>query len=145
MEDFLKIVGIIIIVVFLVWLVFKSLKLQLGFMNKIQEGLTSSSSSVDKTNSTNGYAGNASSLAASIKALSTALTDKLIVSKYRTDYENVIINLEDYINLLMVDNVLSLNVGSNNEDMIKTINVLGSLNSSKLALNDVMKFIDGLK
>jgi hypothetical protein len=132
----------------------KVLKMQFNFLGSIKEGLVSSSSSSSTTASTSsvldGYAGNAQSYAAAIKALSVQLSDKLIVSKYRTDYENIIINLEDYISLLMMNIILTINTNSSSsssttqDDTVKLLNDLGSLKASKDALNDTMKYLDSM-
>ena len=55
--------------------------------------------------------------------------------------------MEDYINLLMINNVLSFNASSfsNDDEIIKYLNNLGSLKSSRDALNDVMKYLDSIK
>jgi len=146
MEKILKTIGIIVVIIFISFVVYKVFNLQLFFMKSIKEGLVSSSLTTSPT-VTDGYGINAKTMATNIKSLSTALSDKLIVSKYRTDYENIIINMEDYINLLMMNNVLTFNASSfsNDDDIIKYFNNLGSLKSSRDALNDVMKYLDSMK
>jgi len=75
--------------------------------------------------------------AGKIKSLSVALTDKLLVPKYKKDYETLIINAEEYINALMLSKVLA----AGNEDISALIQV-GQLKQAKDALNDVMKYVD---
>ena len=75
--------------------------------------------------------------AGKIKSLSIALTDKLLVPKYKKDYETLIINAEEYINALMLSKVLA----AGNEDISALIQV-GQLKQAKDALNDVMKYVD---
>ena len=59
-------------------------------MNKtVREGLTNK----DSGSGANGEAGNASNFAATVKAQTVLLQDSLLISKYRTDYENIIINI----------------------------------------------------
>jgi hypothetical protein len=136
MEDILKILGIIILIIFVSIIFIQSFY--------FKEGLETSSSSSNNS-ILNGYAGNAKSFAETIKSLSVKLTDKLIVSKYRTDYENIIINMEDYINLIMLDIIFSLNTSLNQVETIKLLNDLGTLKASKDALNDSMKYLDAMK
>ena len=146
MEKILKTIGAIVVIILISLLFYKVFNLQIFFMESIKEGLVSSSLTTSPT-VTDGYGINAKTMATNIKSLSTALSDKLIVSKYRTDYENIIINMEDYINLLMINNVLSFNASSfsNDDDIIKYLNNLGSLKLSRDALNDVMKYLDSMK
>jgi hypothetical protein len=91
----------------------------------------------------NGEAGSASSYAATVKATFVKMQDELLIPKYRKDYETTIINMDDYISMLMLKQVLNINL--NNTDMkavTENINRLNILKSSKDALNDVMKFVD---
>jgi hypothetical protein len=137
MEDILKILGIIILIIFVSIIFIQSFY--------FKEGLETSSSSSTNNPILNGYAGNAKSFAETIKSLSVKLSDKLIVSKYRTDYENIIINMEDYISLIMLDIIFSLNTSSSQVETIKILNDLGTLKTSKDALNDSMKYLDSMK
>lgn len=99
-----------------------------------KEGLTS-----DKSNSSvNGMAGNAEKYANQIKNMSTQLQDQLLVSKYRTDYENVITDMDDLIDNMMLKTVLSIDP----KNPQKTIEALNALNMSKHSLDNVMKFVD---
>lgn len=147
MEKILKTIGTIVVIFLMSFVFYKVFNLQLFFMKSIKEGLVSSSLTSTTSTITDGYGINAKTMATNIKSLSTALSDKLVVSKYRTDYENIIINMEDYINLLMINNVLSFNASSfsNDDEIIKYLNNLGSLKSSRDALNDVMKYLDSIK
>jgi len=91
----------------------------------------------------NGEAASAATYAATIKANFVKMQDELLIPKYRKDYETTIINMDDYISMLMLKQVL--NIDLNNTDMkavTENINRLNILKSSKDALNDVMKFVD---
>lgn len=87
--------------------------------------------------SSGGVAGNASAYAASIKTLSVNLKDKLLISKYRTDYENIIMNYDDLINGLMLEQLLT-NTGNQMTQMTN----ISTLNNAKTALNSIMKYVD---
>jgi hypothetical protein len=86
----------------------------------------------------NGVAGNAASYGAIIKSENIKLQDTFLISKYRTDYETVILNLDDLLNNLMLKTALSIDQ-NNPDDSIKK---LAEMNQAKLALNNVMKFVD---
>jgi hypothetical protein len=106
------------------------------FVNlSFKEGMTTDSSG---NTISNGLAGNAAAYAATIKAETIKLQDMLLVSKYRKDYENTILNLEDLISNMMLQT--SLNVNTSNPEQALT--KLNNLYQSKNALNDVMKFVD---
>jgi hypothetical protein len=75
--------------------------------------------------------------ASKVKSLTVGLTDKLLVPKYKKDYETLIINAEEYINALMLTKVLA----AGNKDISALIQV-GQLKQAKDALNDVMKYVD---
>jgi hypothetical protein len=86
----------------------------------------------------NGIAGNAASYGAQIKAATIKLQDTFLITKYRRDYEAVILNLDDFINNLMLNNALSFD----KENPEKSLSKLVQLQEAKTALNSVMKFVD---
>jgi hypothetical protein len=86
----------------------------------------------------NGVAGNAASYGATIKAANIKAQDTFLISKYRTDYETVILNLDELVDNAMLKVSLSVDATNPGEGLKK----LSELNQAKLALNNVMKFID---
>ena len=101
------------------------------------EGMTDTSV-IDKTLIDRGIAGNAASYSAQIKADTIKLQDIFLISKYKTDYENIILNLDDFMNNLMLKTVLSFDTGNPGTALSK----LAELQQAKLALISVMKFVD---
>ena len=91
----------------------------------------------EDSSSNTGMGIGAKDTASKVKSLSIGLTDKLLVPKYKKDYETLIINAEEYINALMLTKVLA----AGNEDISALIQV-GQLKQAKDALNDVMKYVD---
>jgi hypothetical protein len=129
MEKVMMNLVIFVIICFMVYIIFK-------FFN-FREGMTDASgNTIDASG--NGIAGNSSSYAASIKTAAIQLQDQLLVSKYRSNYETVILNLDDLVNNLMLTTALSVNP-NNPQQALTTLN---QLNDSKTALNHVMKFLD---
>jgi hypothetical protein len=121
-------------IIFVVYLLFRN------FNFEIKEGLENKTDT--KTTIVapkNGMAGNAASYGASIKATAIQLQDALLISKYRSDYETAILNFDDLINNLMLETALSVDV--NNPEL--SIEKLSKMNQAKVALNSVMKFVDG--
>jgi hypothetical protein len=113
---------------FILYLVFSN-------FNKI-EGMTTNTEA--SATPSNGIAGNAANYVANIKAQTIRIQDTLLMSKYRADYENAVISMDDMVNNLMLRTVLSVN----KEKPEEALRTLVMLNESKGALNNVMKFID---
>lgn len=101
------------------------------------EGMTDASGN-EVTPTDNGIAGNAAAYGAQIKAATIKLQDTFLISKYRSDYETVILNLDDFINNLMLKNALSFDKENPGASLSKLI----ELQQAKVALNGVMKFVD---
>jgi len=128
-DEFFKIIGIIIVSFFIIYMVVKMFQLQ----GNVIEGLT---------NPDTEETGSASTYAANIKSQIVQLQDKLLISKYRKDYEAAIINLDDYIGYLMIQQVLNMKLGNDMKTNIDTINALNILKNSKESLNATMTFLD---
>jgi hypothetical protein len=136
-DEFFKIAGILLVSFVIIYIIVKMFKLQATVL----EGLTNGSDS-NSLNINNGEAGTASSYAAAIKAQVVKLQDELLISKYRKDYETVIINLDDYIGYLMIKQVLNMKITDNLEANMVSINNLNSLKTAKDSLNSTMTFLD---
>jgi len=102
------------------------------------EGMTDASGTAAAPTSDNGIAGNAPSYGAQIKATTIKLQDTFLISKYRSDYETTILNLDDLVDNLMLKTVLSIDISNPVDDLKK----LSEMNQAKMALNNVMKFVD---
>jgi len=138
-EEFFKIVGILIVCFFIIYIVVKLFHLQ----TTVLEGLTNGTETTNTTtNPSSGEAGNAASYAAAIKANVVKIQDELLVAKYRKDYETAIINLDDYIGYLMIKQSLNMNLNGDMKSNIEAINNLNILKGSKEALNATMTFLD---
>lgn len=107
-------------------------------MDEVSSTSTSTSTSTPSTSTSNGIAGNAAAYGANLKAQSIKAQDAFLISKYRTDYENVVINMDDLVNSLMLQTTLSIDPSSPHDSLSKLV----MLNNAKSALNAVMKFID---
>lgn len=137
-EEFFKIIGIIIVCFFIIYMttqIFKSKTNIEGLTN--QDGTISSS-----VTPSSGEAGTSTSYAAAIKAQVVKLQDELLVAKYRKDYESVIINLDDYIGYLMLKQTLNMKLDGDIKANIEALNNLNILKNSKDSLNATMTFLD---
>ena len=146
-DEFFKIVGILIVSFFIIYMVVKMFHLQ----TSVIEGLTNADGTIisgsdalssDTTAPSSGEAGTAASYAAAIKAQVVKLQDELLVAKYIKDYEAAIINLDDYIGYLMIKQTLNMKLSGDIKANIEAINNLNILKSSKEALNSTMAFLD---
>ena len=119
-----------------------------NYLNRDQynyiEGMTTStdvSGNQPTTSVSNGVAGNAAAYAAQIKSQAIKIEDQLLITKYRTDYENVILNLDELINDLILQAALNVNLTNPQQSMVQ----LSQLQQSKSALNSAMKYMDSYK
>lgn len=129
-----------IAICFIVFLIFRNINFQEGLENKSSTTTNNSTSTSSSSNVsiTNGIAGSAQSYAADIKSETIRNQDILLVSKYRHDYENVILNADDLINTMMLQTTLSMD----KKNPMNSLEKLVKLNSAKTALNSVMKYVD---
>lgn len=141
--DFFKIAGMIVVGCFMIFIIVKMFKLQKGIVEGLanQDSSSSSSPSSASSNET-GEAGSASSYSAKVHALMVKLQDELLISKYRKDYENAIINLDDLIGYMMIKQALNLKLDTDQQKTINALNNLNTLKQAKDTLSVTMKFLD---
>ena len=89
-----------------------------------------------------GAAANANTYEKQLKNIVAKLNDVFLIKKYRKDYENIVIDMDDLVNVLMLKTVLDTPLNDDPESVIRQIKLLNELNSAKTSLNNVMKFID---
>lgn len=139
-EDYLKIFAILVAALIIVYLV-----LNMYHIQPLKEGLenqTTSTNITDLTASMTGVAGGAANYAAGIKSKTVQLQDTILISKYRTDYENTIINMDDYLSMLMLEQILSMNPGDDINTNLQRIAAINTLSNGKKSLNETMAYID---
>jgi hypothetical protein len=141
-DEFFKIVGILIVCFFIIYMVVKMFHLQTSVIEGLTNGSDGSVSSDTTTTPSSGEAGTATSYAAAIKAQSVKLQDELLIAKYRKDYEAAIINLDDYIGYLMIKQSLNMKPAGDIKSNLDAINALNILKSAKESLNATMTFLD---
>lgn len=145
-NDWPTIIGTLCILFFLAYLSVKIMKTYLktleGLTNSDPESSSTSSTTAKSAPVTTGAAGSAASYAESIKASTVKIQDELLISKYRKDYENVIINMEDNMSAVMLKIALSAKDVSNPSEVAMIATKIAALSTAKTALNDVMKYVD---
>lgn len=100
------------------------------------EGMTTNND--NNTNNNNGIAGNSSNYATQIKDQTVQLQDQLLISKYRSDYETILLNLDDYLNVKMLELFLSLSPNN----LSKQLHSISIMQQTKRSISDILKFID---
>jgi hypothetical protein len=112
----------------------------MSFNTSIIEGLENAEKPDTVTSKTpaGGVGANAAQYAENIKAITVKIQDELLIDKYKTDYEKVILATDEMIDMLMLKTLLSMKPDAPGQ----TLQSLNVMKNSKDALNDVMKFVD---
>ena len=143
-EQLLMYVGMGVIILFAIYFVLKMGSLQ----TRVIEGLTSNSKTQKNVMD--------SMAEGDIKALKSAIekySDNLLISKYKSDYEDMLIDFEQVIdyslltNLIVVSSMLGpegLNIGKGGITLHQ-LQILNELYTLKTNLNSTMDFLDGQK
>lgn len=140
MTEFIKTIGILTVAFMTIYVII--ILFQPKNNNSIIEGLTNEDGT---TSSRNGEAGSAASYSDSIKAQVTKIQDELLVPKYRKDYENTIIHMDDLVSTMMIKQIQNMTIGgSDSKALISSLNNLNTLRSAKESLNVAMKYLDGI-
>jgi hypothetical protein len=86
----------------------------------------------------------AENYASTLKSSVVALQDELLVDKYKTDYDNIVVDMDDYLNLLMLKQTLNMRVGSTDagDPSVDEFDKLVTLSRARDALNEVSGFLD---
>jgi hypothetical protein len=141
-SDLLTTTVIIFAICFLLFIIFSTINLKKeGFDQKFNQKSSNDKINTSTNNSSstsNGIAGGAESYAANIQSQVIKLQDTILLSKYRSNYENVVIALDDLVDHLMLNTTLTMNPTNPQESLRELVD----LNNAKTALNHVMKFID---
>ena len=138
-------IGLCLIILYLLVVVF--FKKREGLENSTDTDTTTDTTtdtSTDPTTtvSSDGIGGNAANYADLIKAKSVQMQDALLITKYRTDYENTIINLEDYCSLMMLYQILKINLNGDAKSTLSVFAGINALSNTKKALNEAMQYVD---
>ena len=133
-DSIYKCLGLAVIVVYVLYIVLKSMK----FQANIIEGMASSSAG----------ATSADDLPAAVKSNTDNIEDALTITKYRRSYENTIINLESSAGVSMlsaiVKNAETISKDPTSAEAQKIIQSVNALKAFKDSLNDTMVTLDKL-
>jgi len=139
MDDIYKKLGFISLVVITVYFFYKVLEINKtimeGFANKKGKKSRDEKNYVKETKD-------------SLKKKTEQLRDTLLIGKYKHDYEDIILELEDYLNLSMLEAVNLLSAVKKDQfdkDDIELIKSINQVNKFRQTLDDVMTFVDKQK
>lgn len=129
-DSIYKYVGIFVIALFFLFIVVRTL----NFQAKVLEGLTTGSTT-EKSN-----------IPEAISANTTTLEDSLLLSKYKKNYEDVLINLENNVNFNILNGIVSnaetLSKNPMDPAALQMVASMNSLKTFKDTLNDTMSFLN---
>ena len=146
----LKYIGVFLLVLFLIYFVG-----HMGtYQKKLVEGLTSMDNdddSDDDSGSSSNCGSNSDKIAENVSDMAEKITDGLLIDKYRENYENILINLDEWASASILKTLVcgkintKQDVSSSNSDAKKTIAamaVVKDLHAFKGILEGSMKYLD---
>ena len=139
MDDIYKKLGVISLAVITVYFFYKILEINTSIM----EGFANK-----KGKKSNNYKNYVKETRDSMKKKTEQLRDTLLIGKYKHEYEDIVLELEDYLNLSMLEavNILSSTKKEQfNKDDIELIKNINQVNEFRKTLDDIMTFIDKQK
>jgi hypothetical protein len=129
--DYANMFTFLFFLIIVAFLFFKTYRYQI-------EGMTNN----DKENNTS-HGINSSKLTEQLKVEHHNIKDKLNIKQHRTHYENTLIDLSDYLDGLMLNELLSLSPASlTPQKIMNTIENINKMSSGKQNLNKIMKYVD---
>lgn len=145
-NDFLKTIGLMIVISIVVYVSFSMMNKYLPSMkDKFSsiEGLTTLTSSKDGLGtSSNGIAGNASNYAKKLEIHNSKMIDTMLIPKYRADYEQILLHLENFHNASLLNKFLNYNLSDPNKSNEELSKIVKHHDSVIQSLNNAMKFLD---
>jgi len=132
-SDYITIFAFLFFLIILSFFFFKTYRYQI-------EGMTNNDNN-DKVNTAHGI--NSSKLTDQLKIEHNNMKDKLNIKQYRNNYENVVIDMNDYLDGLMLNELLSLNHNSlDPNNILSTVENINKMSTGKQNLNKIMKYLD---
>jgi len=154
-NEVFTIVGIVLFLGFFVYIIARSLMLNgriiEGLTNPIDSTIsttmptTSTATSTATSTTTQNIASGAANYGSKINVAFSQLKDQMNVPKYRSDYENVIIQLDDYISMLTLQTIMSMDANAINDTSASSLIArLNIFSNARTGLDTLMKYIDGV-
>jgi len=137
MNDFFSVAALFIIFIIIIITFY-------NIYNSQIEGMTNKKNN-DKTSSINNTSRgiNSTTFHEKLKEHHLNLKSDLNIPKHRNDYENILIEMNDYVDGLMLSEVLNVDPNNiTNSKLINTVQNITKMNQSKESLNKIMKYLD---
>ena len=145
MSDIILKILVVIVILFILYISFQTSRVKEGLTNP-NTSATIGSNSSSSSNAPTGLAGNAAAYASIINNKVTQLSDALLISKYSSDYISVVDAMQNYLNALSLELILSLDASdlSNNKvaSIAKIAETLNIFSNAQTSLNNVLTFIN---
>lgn len=135
-DYFFMFLGILAMVLMIHYFVGKMFK-------KTMEGLTSSADAV-ATSGSNGLAGNSVGYSSTLAQEVTSLHDQVLIPKYKSNYDTILLEQEELLKLKMLELALSINP-SNIEGSLPQIQLMNDLSKAVTSLDLIMTYVDSSK
>ena len=137
MNDFFSVAALFIIFIIIIITFYNIYNSQIeGMTNKKNNNKTSSIN-----NTSRGI--NSTTFHEKLKEHHLNLKSDLNIPKHRNDYENILIEMNDYVDGLMLSEVLNVDPNNiTNSKLINTVQNITKMNQSKESLNKIMKYLD---
>jgi uncharacterized membrane protein YhiD involved in acid resistance len=137
MNDFFSVAALFIIFIIIIITFY-------NIYNSQIEGMTNKKNN-DKTSSINNTSRgiNSTTFHEKLKEHHLNLKSDLNIPKHRNDYENILIEMNDYVDGLMLSEVLNVDPNNiTNSKLMNTVQNITKMNQSKESLNKIMKYLD---
>lgn len=135
MNDFFNVAGLFIVFI-IIAVVFSSI-----YTTQI-EGMTNQKNN-NSTISNTSRGINSTLFHEKLKENHQNLKSDLNIPRHRGDYENILIEMNDYVDGLMLNELLNIDPNNiNNSKLINTVQNITKMNQSKDSLNKMMKYLD---
>lgn len=97
----------------------------------------------ENNNNNTGHGINSTKYTEQLKIDHHNMKDKLNIREHRNNYENIIIDMSDYLDGLMLNELLSIDPSSiSSSKIMETIENINKMSSGKQNLNKIMKYLD---
>jgi len=138
MNDFLNVAGLFIIFIIIAVIFFNIYNTQI-------EGMTNNNNNNNNnstiSNTSRGV--NSTTFHEKLKQQHQNLKSDLNIPRHRGDYENILIEMNDYVDGLMLNELLNIDPNNmNNSKIVNTVQNITKMNQSKESLNKMMKYLD---
>ena len=143
-DSIYRYLGLMTISLFVIFIVFKSM----SFQAKIVEGLTSDrrkkSSSSSSSSTSSAQETDIEHTADAIKSATNQTEDSLNITKYRKNYEDILIELESFVDTAMFEAIVSNSsvVTAGDAASLQIIANVNAYSAYKASLNEAMTFLD---